>query len=173
MRQKGFMSNTLSAYLLEDHARLDGLLRQSVADPAHFDRTAFQAFRAGLLRHIGIEEKLLLPAARRKNGGVPLALAQELRIEHAALASLLVPTPDAALVAELRELLQQHNPREEGPEGLYAICESLLGGEAEDLLAQARSMPVVRTAPHFDGAGVHRTADSALRSARTSFLGRK
>lgn len=159
------MSNSLSAYLLEDHARLESLLQQSVADPARFDRAAFEGFRAGLLRHIGIEEKILLPAARRKNGGNPLALAQPLRMEHAALASLLVPTPDAALVGELRKLLQLHNPREEGPEGLYAICEALLGDEAAALRERAEAMPAVRTAPHFDGAGVHRSADSALSAA--------
>ena len=167
------MSNRLSAYLLEDHVRLDALLQQSTANPEHFDHAAFETFRAGILRHIGIEEKLLLPAARRKNGGTPLAMAEPLRIEHAALASLLVPTPDAALVAELRKLLLSHNPREEGPEGLYAVCESLLGDEAAELCERAKNMPAVPTAPHFDGAGVHRTAEAALQSARAAFLRRK
>ena len=99
------MGNTLSSYLLEDHARLDALLLKSVADPAHFDHEAFESFRSGLLRHIGIEEKLLLPAARKQNGGKPLALAHALHVEHAALASLMVPTPDAALVDEKRDIL--------------------------------------------------------------------
>jgi len=163
------MSDSLSAYLLEDHARLEALLNQSVADPARFDHAAFESFRAGLLRHIGIEEKLLLPAARKKNGGAPLALAQPLHREHAALASLLVPTPDVALVGEIRSLLLLHNPREEGAEGLYAICENLLGSEAMPMLERAKAAPAVRTAPHFDGAGVHRTAESALRSAARAF----
>jgi hypothetical protein len=163
------MGNTLSEYLLEDHARLEALLNKSVADPAKFDHTAFEGFRAGLLRHIGIEEKLLLPAARKRSGGTPLALARPLRLEHAALASLLVPTPDVMLVGEIRSLLLQHNPREEGPEGLYAICESLLGSEAVKLLEEAKRAPAVRTAPHFDGPGVHRTAESALRSAARAF----
>lgn len=167
------MSNRLSAYLLQDHARLDALLQQSAADPDRFDHAAFEAFRSGLLRHIGIEEKLLLPAARRKNGGTPLSMAEPLRTEHAALASLMVPTPDAALVAEVRKLLLAHNPREEGPLGLYAVCESLLGDEAAELCERAKNMPAVPTAPHFDGAGVHRTADVALLSARASFLRRK
>jgi hypothetical protein len=163
------VGNTLSSYLLEDHARLDALLLKSVADPAHFDHEAFERFRSGLLRHIGIEEKLLLPAARKQNGGKPLALAHALHVEHAALASLMVPTPDAALVDEIRRLLTRHNPREEGPEGLYAICESLLGSETVTLLERAKAMPAVRTAPHFDGPAAHRTAESALRSAERAF----
>ena len=163
------MSNALSRYLLDDHTRLDALLLKSVADPARFDHAAFESFRSGLLRHIGIEEKLLLPAARKQNGGKPLPLAHALRVEHAALASLMVPTPDVALVEEIRRLLLRHNPREEGSEGLYAVCESLLGSEALTLLERAKAMPAVRTAPHFDGPAAHRTAESALRSAERAF----
>ncbi len=81
----------------------------------------------------------------------------------------MVPTPDAALVEEIRWLLLRHNPREEGPEGLYAVCESLLGSEAVTLLERAKAMPAVRTAPHFDGPAAHRTAESALRSAERAF----
>lgn len=159
------MNATLSSYLLEDHARLGELLDRSVAEPDRFDHVAFEEFRGGLLRHIAIEEKILLSAVRRKNGGIPLPLALPLRVEHAALASLLVPSPDAALVGELRRVLEQHNPREEGPEGLYAICEERCGSEVAALIAQARAMPAVRTAPHQDGPGVIRTAAAALLSA--------
>ncbi len=39
-------------------------LRRALALAGEVDREPFDAFRAGLLRHIGIEEKILLPAAR-------------------------------------------------------------------------------------------------------------
>src|SRR5690606_1000117 len=108
----------ITEYLLRDHQRLRALLeRARAADP--LDEEAFAAFRAGLLRHIAIEEKLLWPAARRARGDRPLEQARALRIEHAALGSLLVPTPDAALCDEIRSLLGAHDAREEGEGGVY------------------------------------------------------
>ena len=156
---------SLVGYLTDDHARLDDLLAHAVADPDRFDAGAFEAFRAGLLRHIGIEEKILLADARRRRGGEPLPIAARLRVEHGALASLLVPTPDAALVAEIRGLLRVHNGREEGAGGVYEICEALAGPEAGALLERARAAPEVPLAPHFDGKGTYRRAAEALRAA--------
>jgi hypothetical protein len=153
-------------YLITDHARLHALLADA-ADGERFDANVFEAFRAALLRHIGIEEKLVFAAARRALGGEPLAHGPELRIEHGALSSLLVPTPDRALCAEIRSLLRAHDAKEEGPDGVYAACEHLLSpSESQALAAQAAAFPEVPLARHFDGPGVHRTAASALGSAR-------
>jgi hypothetical protein len=148
-----------------EHARLEALLDQSVADPARLDSAAFEAFRAGLLRHIGIEEKILLADARRRRGGEPLPEARKLRAEHGALASLLVPTPDHALVREIRTVLGPHDAQEEGPGGLYETCERLAGADVSALLERAKNAPPVPVAAHFDGEGVHRTAAGALRGA--------
>jgi hypothetical protein len=155
---------SIEAYLEEDHRRLDGLLRAAVADPARFDLEAFERFRAGLLRHIGIEEKLLLPDARRRRGE-QLPLAAVLRLEHAALASLLVPTPDRALALEIEGLLQKHNAREEGAEGLYAQCAALAGPDGDALVERMRATREPPLAKHFDGQGVVRTAEAALLAA--------
>jgi hypothetical protein len=158
---------TLADYLEADHVRLDSLLRASVADANHFDADAFEQFRAGLLRHIGLEEKLLLPLARLRRKGEPLPLAAILRVEHAALASLMVPTPDHALVGEIAPLLLRHNAREEGADGLYQQCLALAGPEGKVLLARFRVTPPPPLARHFDGPGVHRSAADALRAAET------
>jgi hypothetical protein len=155
----------LSQYMAAEHRRLEAFLDQSVADPARFDSAAFEAFRAGLLRHIGIEEKILLADARRRRGGEPLPEAKRLRVQHGALASLLVPTPDHALVEEIRTLLGPHDALEEGPDGMYAACERLAGEAVPALLERVKNAPPVPLAPHFDGAGVHRTAAGALRGA--------
>ncbi|MCB9596259.1 MAG: hemerythrin domain-containing protein [Sandaracinaceae bacterium] len=152
----------LAAYLRADHDRIDALFDAAIADPEQFDHDAFERARAGLLRHIGIEEKILLPYARRRRGGEPLALASVLRREHGAIASLLVPTPDHALVAELREILGPHNQREEQEGGLYPILEALAGDDVDELLARARAAPEVPTAKHFDGPRATRTAREAL-----------
>lgn len=159
-------------YLTGDHARLHWLLDQAAAAEP-FDHAAFEEFRGGLLRHIGIEEKLLLPEIKRRLGR-PLDDARQLRIEHGALTSLLVPTPDAALAAEIKSLLRRHDAREEGPDAVYARCEAILGEEASAALAEAaQKVPAVPMARHFDGQGVHRTAESALAGAERSAARRR
>ncbi len=157
----------ISRWLIDDHTRLEALLARSDVGGA-IDTASYEEFRSGLLRHIGIEEKIVLPAAKRVRGGEPLEAAARLRVEHGALTSLLVPTPTPEIVAELRGLLGRHNPIEEGPAGVYAECDRLLAGEAAEIIARMVAAPVVRTMPHFDGHGVHRTAAEALESAAGS-----
>jgi hypothetical protein len=154
----------LSRYLCDEHRRIEADLRASIADPDAFDAAPYERARVALLRHIGIEEKVLLPDARRRRGGEPLAVAARLRKEHGAIASLLVPTPDHALVGELLSLLASHDPLEEGPGALYDEVETLAGAEVESLLEAARAQPAPPVARHFDGRGTHRTAASALRA---------
>lgn len=126
----------------------------------------FEEFRAGLLRHIAIEEKLLLPAARDARGGTPIERAHQMRVQHGAISSLLVPTPDQALCDELASLLAIHDALEEDEDGVYVECASLIGPErGRELLEAARAFPKVRVAKHFDGAGICRTAAQALASA--------
>jgi hypothetical protein len=57
------MPGPLYHLLAEDHARLDGLLQRSVTEAGTIDHAAYAEFRAGLLKHISMEEKILLPAA--------------------------------------------------------------------------------------------------------------
>jgi hypothetical protein len=159
----------VTAWLAEDHARLDALLARAVATPGILDRPAFDAFRAGLLRHIALEEKILLPAAREARRGEPLPEARRLRIDHGALAALLVPTPTPALVGELRAILEPHNVVEEAPGGVYAQCEALLAPRAPELVARMGAYPPVKVAAYFDGARAVRTAAEALRLSGLQF----
>ena len=160
------MSQRFTDLLVADHQRLHRLLAAAHAGE-DLDHAAFAAFRAGLLRHIAIEEKVLFPAVRRARVGTPLARARDLRIEHAALTSLVVPTPDARLSAELEALLASHDAKEEGADGVYAECEAALTpADSRALVAVAEALPPVRVAPHFDGPGVYRTAALALAAAQ-------
>jgi hypothetical protein len=154
----------ITEYLAADHGRLDALLTEAVLG-AEFDANAYSTFRAVLLRHIAIEEKVLFSAVRKLTGALSLDELHRLRIEHAALTSLLVPTPDRTLVAEIVSLLVQHNAREEGADGVYARCEAALGAFSTSLEERARAYPRVPMMRHFDGAGALRTAKEALRSA--------
>lgn len=154
-------------FLARDHARLDALLLRSIVHPAVLDRASFAEFRAGLLRHIAMEEKVLLPDARRRHGE-PLPIAKQLREDHSLLASLMVPTPTHELVVVIREVLEAHNPLEEGPDGVYATCERLAGADADALLARLLATPAVPVAKHVDGPRVqaHIARQLAARSAR-------
>jgi hypothetical protein len=144
---------------------MDALLLRSIAEPGVVDMKVFAEFRAGLLRHIAMEEKVLLPEACRRNGE-PLPIAKQLRADHAALASLLVPMPTHEIVAMIRGILEDHNPLEEGLGGMYHVCERLAGAELEALLARVRATPDVPSKPHFDGPRVHEHIARLLR-ART------
>jgi hypothetical protein len=144
-------------FMVEDHVRLDRLLAASEStltpDGARgaIDSFVYAQFRRDLLRHIAMEEKVLLPYARSKRGGDPLPIALALRTDHGQLAKLLVRSPTPAILDAVRELLGRHNPFEEGPRGLYAICDALAGDEAPTLVAQLRAQPTVPVAKYYDG----------------------
>jgi len=70
------MSGPLHTFLEAEHRRLDALLRESSAESG-IALEPYEAFREGLLRHIGMEEKTLIPAARRLRGGEPLSIARK------------------------------------------------------------------------------------------------
>ena len=163
------MPGPITRYLTDDHDRLDALLRRALARPGEVDREPFDAFRAGLLRHIGLEEKILLPAARLARGGEPLPLARRLRIDHGAITSLLVATPTATIGAELRTILEPHNVVEEEPGGLYETCDALLADQATELVARMEACPAPKLNRYQDGPNVHRTAASALASSARQF----
>src|SRR5215831_15391307 len=97
MTARGHTPGPISRLLMADHERLDALLGRAFATPDAIDHQAYAAFRKGLLRHIGMEEKILLPATQRARGGEPLHAAARLRLDHGALAALFVPSPTAAI----------------------------------------------------------------------------
>jgi len=158
------MPGPLHDFLQQDHARLDRLLDEATRETP-IAMPTYEAFREGLLRHIGMEEKILLPAAKRLRGGEALPLAHQLKLDHGALAALLVPTPTPELVAQLRAVLAAHNPLEEGPRGLYAECEALAGAEAAELVERMKAAPVVPLAPHRDEERSFRAIAMLLRAA--------
>jgi hypothetical protein len=148
------MNGPLHRFFAADHRRLDVLLRRSVAVPGQVDLVPFGEFRAGILKHIGMEEKVLFPAARHAREA-PLALAARLRVDHGAIAALLVPTPTPALVAEIVSVLGPHNRREEEPGGIYDACDEAVGpAEGERMVQQLRGFAEVPLKAYNDGPAV-------------------
>ena len=157
------MAGALHHFLSRDHARLDALLSACLAPGDAIPSEDYDAFRRGLLRHIGIEERLLFPELRKKHGLTELE--RQLHRDHAALAALLVPPPTRRELEQIAAILRSHNVLEETSEGLYEIIESLSGDELPALLAAIDALPEVRLAPHADSAILRRTIEQLLREA--------
>jgi len=161
----------LHRFFSADHLRLDDLLRRATEDMGPVDLALFGAFRAGLLRHIGMEEKVLFAAAREARGGEPLPIAERLRVDHGAIAALLVPTPTRAVVAKILSVLGPHNRREEEPGGAYDACDQALGPDAaERLVAALWGFPDPPLKPYNDGQEVMQHIAANLELARRQWI---
>lgn len=155
----------ITSLLAADHRRLDELLRSAAATADQLDQATYDQFRVGLLRHIGMEEKILMPALQRWRGGEPLPIATKLRLDHGALATLLMPTPTAQILTTIRRILSDHNQLEEGPDGPYALCDQLPDAEKEPLLVALRAAPQLSVMRHSDSPAVMKTLEGALTRA--------
>jgi len=141
------MTASLSAFLTEDHRRLDALLDRAIGTAGRIDLEHYTEFRAGLLKHIAMEEKVLIPAVERLHKGHLKEIAARLRLDHGALAALLVPTPSPQIINALHGILSSHNKLEEGQGGFYEITEQIPQEQQRELLARIRSMPAVPVMP--------------------------
>ncbi len=142
------MADALHDFLARDHARLDALLTECRAAADAIPEASFTEFRSGLLRHIGIEERILFPELRRQRGVTKLE--RQLHRDHAALAALLVPPPTKVELAQIASILETHNELEETPGGLYEIIESIAADELPKLMERVHATPQVRLAPYSD-----------------------
>lgn len=142
------MTGSLFQYLESDHKRIDEWLQRAASDPDKTDMTSYSQFRAGLLRHIGIEERLLFPPLLRARDGKPLPIMAQIKLDHAAIVALLVPPPTQSIITAMRVILDKHNMLEEEDGGLYQVIEQLPPGDLSVLLEKARSAPEVPMVPH-------------------------
>lgn len=166
-------TRSITDFLVKDHGRLEALLESAVAQAGSVDQGIYDQFRAGLLRHIGMEEKILLPAAQRLRGGEPLPIAAKLRLDHGTIAPLLMPPPTAAVIATIRTVLKVHNTIEEGPGGLYETCDELASSEAAQLLAKLQAAPELAVLPCSDSPAVMPAVQRALERAGYDFINGK
>ncbi|MGO9480155.1 MAG: hemerythrin domain-containing protein [Candidatus Kryptoniota bacterium] len=155
----------LYEYLAGDHERLDVLLTLATEGQNGIDMKPYTEFRQGLLRHIGIEEKIILPTIARLQNGKQAEVTARLRLDHGALVALLVPSPTLPIVETIRLILQVHNPLEEKEDGLYQLVDSLTGKEDDDLLEKVKNYPEVPMNPYNDREGVIDVARRAVERA--------
>jgi hypothetical protein len=150
--------------LCADHERLDELLRRAMSAPPA-DVAAYEAFRGGLLRHIGIEEKILIPFVRRQRPDLALDAVKQLRLDHAALAALLVPTPTTPILERIRAVVAAHNSLEEGEGGFYEVFGGFAASDEAALLERIERAPAVPLAVHYDGPRAFVSIERLLRAA--------
>lgn len=157
------MAGALHQLLSDDHERLDALLASIIATDGAIDPLRYAEFRRGLLRHIGIEERILFPLVRKTGGD--LRLIEQLHRDHALLSALLVPPPAQNEIEAIRAVLVAHNPLEENAGGLYDRIEALAADELTDLLGRVSAFPEPRLAPQADSVVLRHTIAQLTREA--------
>jgi hypothetical protein len=141
------MSKILYQYLVDDHDRIENLFRRATGKAHHagIDLIVYEEFRKALLRHISIEEKIAFPALSDKMGNLIKPVLTRLHLDHSAIVELLVPTPNASVIATISSILAGHNTFEEKPQGIYEMLETLDEVGSRSLLERFRSAPEVPT----------------------------
>ncbi len=142
------MRDKLYDYFEKDHRRLESLLNRSTRQLANIDLNEYAQFRSGLLRHIGMEEKILFPAAQKAHGGTALASFARLKLDHGALTALMVPPPTATIITAIRSILVVHDELEESAGGPYEMCEMLTIRNLDSILADVEKTSGVPVHPH-------------------------
>ncbi|MBE0644492.1 MAG: hemerythrin domain-containing protein [Bacteroidetes bacterium] len=127
-----------SEYLTSDHRRLETLFAAAL-ETGEVDLARYDAFRIGLLRHIAIEETIVLPLVREGKGS--FFADRQLHLEHGAIAALLVPPPTPDVTRALAALLQKHNLLEETDRTLYDVLDDCSRGTRPDLVDRMREHP--------------------------------
>jgi hypothetical protein len=163
------LSMTISGYLEKDHRHIEDVLQAATRSSDRTEPKIYQEFRVALLRHIGMEEKILFPAIRQATGGKSLPGVEQLHLDHGALAALLVPTPTSSILSAIRTILRRHNIIEEGPAGIYGRFENLPGIDADGILAKLQAAPPVAMNPHVDNATAIESMRAAVQRAGYSF----
>lgn len=141
------MNQTLYHFFSSDHHRIEALLDKATNGDAGFDMDYYHQFRSGLLRHIGMEEKILFPAAKNADKEAMNKILPQFRLEHGALTALMVPPPSNDIIKVIRYILEKHDLAEEKPGGLYDVCEALTSKETGELLAKLNTVPQVPVHP--------------------------
>src|SRR3972149_2173677 len=106
-------------YLPADHDRIDNFLQQALTESGDVNLDTYNGFRQGLLRHIGIEEKILIPALQPHLTERMKEILAQIRADHSVIVSLLVPPPSKGIITVMRMILNKHNTLEEENGGFY------------------------------------------------------
>ena len=127
--------------------------------------TLYSQFRSGLLKHIKMEENVVIPAVVKEQEGKPLTIAQKLRTDHGAIVALLVPPPSPTIIRALRYILAGHHRIEEGQGGLYDLSERILSEQLDQLMVEVLKVSEVPVLPHKSSPEIMEAVGRALERA--------
>ena len=153
-------------YFTQDHRRLESLLHRAIDASALVDEAAYVEFRIGLLKHIALEEKILIPALSKSD---KYPLASQLRLEHGAIAALLVLPPSVEIKNALLGILRSHNKCEESEAGLYKDCDTLLEISLDTIMQMIKTYPNVPVMPYNNSQMAHDAVRRAVSRAGFDF----
>jgi hypothetical protein len=142
------LTQEIKNYLSSDHDRLDALLQRSLKPDGGIDLDAYHQFRQGLLRHIGIEEKVLIPALKNDLDDDMKATLDRIRMDHSAIVALLVPTPSPEIISALHAILEKHNELEEKNGGFYERSDAYDALASLHMAENMRNAPEVKSLPN-------------------------
>lgn len=162
-------SRVLYDFFTEDHRRLEEILEEATKDMDTVDLERYHEFRVGLLTHIKMEEKILFVAAQKANGGEPLPLQAKLRLDHAALTSLLVCFPSPEVIKAINHILEIHDIMEEEQGGMYEACECLTRNETQAILEELKAVTPVPVHPFNEAPYVLEVAKRSMKRADFDF----
>lgn len=133
---------SINDYMMKDHAACDAALGRADDAARGADWPVLQsevnAFLAHIARHIELEEELLFPAFEAGTGMSAGGPSETMRDEHVQMQPLFAQMRDAAAAKDaasyldasqaLRDILQQHNMKEE--QMMYPMLDQALGAQA-------------------------------------------
>jgi iron-sulfur cluster repair protein YtfE (RIC family) len=140
---------TIRDFLAADHRHCDDLFATAEQSANAGDLasagTAFEQFRAAMLKHFSSEEQTLFPAFEARTG-MTSGPTQVMRMEHTQMRGLLDDAAGAlkdrnvddffGQVETLLIMMQQHNMKEENV--LYPMCDQQLADSSAALVERLR-----------------------------------
>lgn len=156
---------TIHEYLANDHARLDALLARATASP---DRIDVPQLRDELVRWRRNEQGRdggVVRMERAEERRHRITLGSREREENLLFHRDVTEQPGAKLVVR-HVVLDEHNPLEDAPDGLYDHCDRTAGDTALQLLAQMQAILPIRVAQHVDEPRIYEHIERML-AART------
>ncbi len=154
----------LTDVLLREHRELLAMIAACTPRDGEVDLQAFDRYRLRQLRHVAIEEKVLLPVLAGRASLSP-AFQNGLRKDHEAIVVLCVTAPDPDFVHDLQEFISWHQRVEEQPGGLFDLYDQQVGDDrgVDKALAQ---LPAIALPSFATGAGVSVVVQQTLRQIR-------
>jgi hemerythrin-like domain-containing protein len=141
---------SISSYMQQDHAIIDGIAERAVAAAQARDWGVLARdggeFLRRLRQHIEVEEEVLFPAFEQRTGMATAGPSGVMRIEHEQMRPILaqmqaaVEAQDGAAYQRgskaLLDILMPHNMKEE--QMMYPMLDAAVGEDAQALLADVK-----------------------------------